>query len=92
VSDTPTPTTVTVELPRADLGEELAAALGTHGLEAKLVEDGGRYALRVRYASDERERLAAETTHAIESWLGEHESDLVVQRANGRCVVRPPGD
>lgn len=84
--------TITVELPHLGVGAELAKALGAQGLHAELVDRGERCELNVRYADDEETRLAADVTHAIEGWIGEADTDLVVQQARGRTVLRPPGD
>ena len=83
--------TITVDVPRMSLGNELTAALCARGLHAELVE-GEDCALHVRFADDERERLLDVATHAIEAFLAEQSLPLVVQRADGGCVVRPPGD
>ena len=84
-------TTVEVHVPRASIGDELSARLIALGLRARLVQDDDRCALEVSFA-DVRERLLADVTHAVETFLAELELPLVVQRANGGCVVRPPGD
>lgn len=84
--------TIDIHVPRAGIGDELSAALGAHGLKAELVEDGDVCALQVSYATPEKERLVADATHAVESWLSDRGLPLVVQRANGGAVVRPPGD
>jgi hypothetical protein len=84
--------TVNVELPRRGFGEDLAATLARRGFHAELVEDGDRCALHVSYAADERDRLLGEVAHAIERWLGERMMPLVVERADGACIVRPPAD
>jgi len=86
------PETIEVDMPRSGLAAELTQALGDRGLEAIVVDDGDRCALRVAFAASEEDRLVAEVAHAIESWLGERGLPLVVQCANGGCVVRPPGD
>jgi hypothetical protein len=83
-----TATSITVAFPRPGLEEELLAQLTGHGLLAERAEDGE---LRVRFA-DERERLLADVTHAIEGWLAARELPLVVERGDGGCVLRPPGD
>jgi len=83
---------VHVELPRRELGEDLAARLTASGLEARMIEDDDQCRLEVRYATDEQERLLGDVAHAIEGWLGEQELPLVVERADGGCVVRPPAD
>jgi len=84
--------TIEIHVPRAGIGDELSAALGERGLHAELVDDGDSCALHVSYATPEAERLVAEATHAVESWLSDRGLPLVVQRANGGAVVRPPGD
>ena len=84
--------TVEVHVPREEVGEELTEALARHGLQAELVDDGERYALVVSFADPEHERLLGHVAGAIETWLSESSSPLVVQQANGGCVVRPPGD
>ena len=57
-----------------------------------MIEDDDQCRLEVRYATDEQERLLGDVAHAIEGWLGEQELPLVVERADGGCVVRPPAD
>ena len=83
---------VHVEVPRRELGDDLAASLGANGLEARVIEGGDQCRLEVRYANDEQERLLGDVAHAIEGWLGEQELPLVVERTDGACVVRPPAD
>jgi hypothetical protein len=83
---------VHVELPRRELGDDLAASLHASGLEARVIEGGDQCRLEVRYASNEQERLLGDVAHAIEAWLGEQELPLVVERTDGGCVVRPPAD
>lgn len=86
--------TIEIDLPRRGLGSDLTEALASHGLHAELVDEGEdeRCALRVRFAADERDRLVDGAVHAIEAFLSERMLPLVVQRANGGAVVRPPGD
>jgi hypothetical protein len=84
--------TIDIHVPRAGIGDELRTALGERGLNAELVDDGDVCALQVSYATTEQDRLVVEATHAIESWLADRGLPLVVQRANGGAVVRPPGD
>jgi hypothetical protein len=86
------PETIEIDVPRSEIGDELSAALSARGLHAELLDDGDRCALRVSYADEEHERLIGDVTHAIELWLAEQGLPLVVQRANGGAVVRPPGD
>ena len=40
------------------------------------------------FVEDERERLVVGATHAIEAYLSDHMLPLVVQRADGGCIVR----
>ena len=84
--------TIDIHVPRAGIGNELTAALLEHGLVAELVDDGDICALKVSYAAPEEDRLVDAATHVIESWLADSGLPLVVQRANGGAVVRPPGD
>ena len=84
--------TITVDVPRMSLGNELTAALCARGLHAELVDTDDECALRVRFAEDEHERLLEAATHAIEAFLAEQSLPLVVQRADGGAVIRPPGD
>jgi hypothetical protein len=84
--------TIDIHVPRAGIGDELREALGERGMNAELVDDGDICALRVSYATTAEDRLATDAVHAIESWLADRGLPLVVQRANGGAVVRPPGD
>lgn len=80
--------TITIDLPRPGLHEGLLEQLAAHGLTGEAADGGG---LRVRFA-DERERLVCDVVHAIEGWLAASELPLIVERGNGGCVLRPPGD
>jgi hypothetical protein len=84
--------TIEVDLPREALAAELSRALGAQGLHAVPFAEGDRCALRVGFSESEEDRLVGEVTRTIEEWLGARQLPLVVQRANGGCVVRPPGD
>jgi len=84
--------TIEIDVPRRGLGSDLTEALAAHGLRAEVVDGGDRCALHVQFASDERERLLADAVHAIEAYLSDRMLPLVVQRANGGAVVRPPAD
>lgn len=86
--------TIQIDVPRRGIGSDLTEALAAHGLHADLVdrEDGDGCALHVRFASAEHERLLDGAVHAIETYLSERLLPLVVQRADGGAVVRPPGD
>jgi hypothetical protein len=84
--------TIKVVVPRRSIGSDLSEALSARGLQAKVVEGDSGCALHVSFGDGERERLVAEATHAIESYLSEQMLPLVVHRADGGCVVRPPAD
>jgi hypothetical protein len=84
--------TIEIEVPRRGIGSDLTEVLGAHGLHAEIVESGDACSLRVAFAGDERERLIVESTRAIEAYLSERMLPLIVQRGNGGCIVRPPGD
>ena len=84
--------TIEIDVPGPTLVGELTGALGARGLQAELLEDGDRCALRVGFVRTEQDRLVGEVTRAIEAWLAERRLPLVVQPANGGCVLRPPGD
>jgi hypothetical protein len=86
------PETIEIEVPRRGIGSDLTEALAAHGLRAEIREDGDAVTLHVRFADDEHERLVAAATHAIETHLADRMLPLVVQRADGRCIVRPPAD
>jgi hypothetical protein len=84
--------TITIDVPRMSVGDELADALSARGLRAELVEGEEDCALHVSFADNERDRLLDAATHAIEAFLAEESLPLVVQRADGGVVLRPPGD
>ena len=84
--------TIEIDVPRRGIGSDLTEALAAHGLEAEVVDADDRCALRVQFATAEHERLVDSAVHAIESYLAERMLPLVVQRADGGAVVRPPGD
>lgn len=84
--------TITVEVPRRGIGSDLTEALAAHGLQAEVVDRDEACELRIAFAEDERERLVAGAIHAIEAYLSNRMLPLVVQRANGGAVVRPPSD
>jgi hypothetical protein len=84
--------TIEVQVPRRGIGGELTEALGQRGLHAEIVDKGDACALHVRFADSEHDRLAAEVSGAIESWLSDRMLPLVVQPADGGFVVRPPAD
>jgi hypothetical protein len=84
--------TIEIDVPRRGIGSDLTEALASHGLCAEIVDSEDGCALHVRFASDERERLLDDAIHAIETYCAERMLPLVVQRANGGAVVRPPAD
>jgi hypothetical protein len=86
------PETITIDVPRRGIGSDLTEVLAAHGLHAEIIERGDACELRVRWADDERERLVAGAVHAIEAYLSDRMLPLVVQRANGGAVVRPPAE
>lgn len=86
------PETIQIDIPRRGIGSDLSEALAASGLHADVVDLDDGCALRIRFAAAERERLLDGAVHAIESYLSERLLPLVVQRANGGAVVRPPGD
>ena len=84
--------TIEIDVPRRGIGSDLTEALAAHGLTAEVVDSDEGCALHVQFACDERERLIDDAVHAIEAYLSERLLPLVVQRANGSAVVRPPAD
>jgi hypothetical protein len=84
--------TITVEVPRRGIGSDLTEALAEYGLRAEILDGGDNCELRVAFVDDERERLIAGAVHAIEAYLSDRMLPLVVQRADGGAVVRPPSD
>jgi hypothetical protein len=86
------PETIKIDVPRRGIGSDLTEALAEAGLHAEIVDSDERCLLHVTWADDERERLLAGAIRAIESYLSDRMLPLVVQRANGGAVVRPPAD
>jgi hypothetical protein len=84
--------TIEIEVPRRGIGSDLTEALATYGLRAELVETDDGCTLRVRFDDDEGERLLTQSIRAVEQYLSERMLPLVVERGNGGCIVRPPGD
>jgi hypothetical protein len=84
--------TIQVEVPGRGVESDLAEALASRGLHAELVEDGDASVMKVTFAEGERERLVSESMLAIEDYLSERMLPLVVERADGGCVIRPPAD
>ena len=84
--------TIIVEVPRRGIGRDLTEALAGHGLRAEILDGEETCELRVAFVDDERERLIVGAVHAIEAYLSDRMLPLVVQRADGGAVVRPPSD
>jgi hypothetical protein len=84
------PEMIKVDVPRRGIGSDLTEALAAYGLHAEIVDGDEACELHVTWADDERERLIAGAIHAIEAYLAERMLPLVVQRADGGAVVRPP--
>ncbi len=83
--------TIEIDVPRRGIGSELTEALAARA-DAEIVDSDERCALHVRFAADERERLLDDAISAIEAYCSDRMLPLVVQRANGGAVVRPPAD
>jgi hypothetical protein len=83
---------VHVELPRKEFGEDLVETLQAQGFRAEVLDGEDRYELEVSYAAAEKERLLGDVANAIESWLGDRMMPLVVERADGHYVLRPPAE
>jgi hypothetical protein len=86
------PEMIKVDVPRRGIGSDLTEALSACGLHAELVGGDEACELHVTWAGDEHERLVTGVVHAIEAYLSDRMLPLVVQRANGGAVVRPPAD
>ena len=84
--------TIQIDVPRRGIGSDLTEALAARGLTAELVDSEERCALYVRFSADERERLLEDAISAVEAYCSDRMLPLVVQRANGGAVVRPPAD
>lgn len=85
-------TRIQIDVPRRGIGSDLTEALAARGIHAEIVDSGDTCALHVRFVQDEHERLLDGAIDAIESYLSDRMLPLVVQRTDGRAVVRPPGD
>ena len=85
------PETIRIDIPRLGVGSDLTEALAVHGLLAEVVDRDDACELHITWA-DERERLVIGAIHAIEGYLADRALPLVVQRADGGAVVRPPGE
>jgi len=86
------PETINVDVPRRGIGSDLTEVLAAYGLHAEIVDSDDACRLHVSWADDERERLIAGAIHAIEAYLSDRMLPLVVQRAKGGAVLRPPAD
>ena len=86
------PEMIKVDVPRRGIGSDLTEALAAFGLQAEIVDSEDACELHVTWVEDERERLVVGVIHAIEAYLSDRMLPLVVQRANGGAVVRPPAD
>ncbi len=84
--------TIRIDVPRRGIGSDLTEALAARGLHAEIVDSGDACRLHVRFAEPEHDRLLNDAVDAIESYLSDRLLPLVVQRADGRAVVRPPAD
>jgi hypothetical protein len=84
--------TIQIDVPRQGIGADLSEALAAHGLHAEVLDEEERCAIEVSFSAGERERLLTDAIDAIESYLSERGLPLVVQRADGGAVVRPPAD
>ena len=84
--------TIQIDVPRRGIGSDLTEALAAHGIDAEIVDNEDECSLHVRFVQDEHDRLLDSAVHAIESYLSDRMLPLVVQRADGRAVVRPPAD
>ena len=84
--------TIEIEVPRRGIGSDLTEALAAHGIDAEIVDGEESCALHVRFAQTEHDRLLDGAVHAIEAYLSDRMLPLVVQKADGRAVVRPPAD
>ena len=83
---------IDIDIPRRGIGSDLTETLAAHGLHAEVVDGEDACVLHVRFAADERDRLVDVAVSAIETYLSERMLPLVVQRADGGAVVRPPSD
>jgi hypothetical protein len=84
------PEMIKVDVPRRGIGSDLTEALSAYGLHAEIVDNDDACELHVTWVDDEHERLVAGVIRAIEAYLSDRMLPLVVQRANGGAVVRPP--
>jgi len=82
-----------VELDEVPDCNELVGFLTRRGLACTPVTTGSRCEIEVAYATDPEERLHAEVSDALRTWLSEHTRPLVVTPVgDDSFVLRPPGD
>jgi len=82
-----------VELDEAPDCDELAGFLTSRGLSCRSVTRGDCCEIEVGFALDSDERLHAEVSDALRSWLSGHTRPLIVTPVGGdKFVLRPPGD
>ena len=86
------PESIRIDIPRRGVASDLTEALAAHGLRAEIHDTRDACELYVTWVEDEHERLVVGAIHAIEAYLADHQLPLVVQRADGGAVVRPPAD
>jgi hypothetical protein len=84
--------TIKIDVPRRGIGSDLVEALAANGLRGEIVESDDACRLHVTWIGDEHERLLAGAIQTIEAYLSDRMLPLVVQRADGGAVVRPPSD
>ena len=87
------PETIEIDVPRRGIGSDLTEALAALRPPGRDRRRGRRVQVASSaVADDERERLVAGATHAIEAYLADRGLPLIVQRANGGASCRPPSD
>ena len=84
--------TIEIDVPRRGIGSDLTEALAAGGLHAEIVDSGEECVLHVSFVESEHDRLLNDAVAAIESYFSDRMLPFVVQRADGRAVVRPPAD
>jgi hypothetical protein len=77
---------IVLETARMPDRDRLRAALAERGFEARALEEDGMPALEI--PCDGCEDVLAR----VEAWLAECELPLVPVLADGRVILRPPGD
>ena len=69
--------------------ESLLRELEERGVEARSVDDGGRFGIEVPCDGD-AERMCTELYAELESWIGPSGLPLVPMRVDGAVFLRPP--